>query len=98
MKKCILGDYLMFTGQYDILGVYVEQVTTPKRPIIVESLVQSLVKSTFSTRYAENGGLPVKIFFRTLMINDQQAILYNIGKFDGHWKKKIFWAFHQCTP
>ena len=53
----------MFTGQYDILGVYVEQVTTPKRPIIVESLVQSLVKSTFSTRYAENGGLPVKIFF-----------------------------------
>ena len=53
---------LMFTGRFDILGVYVEQVTAPKWPILVESLVQLLVKSTFSTRLAENEGLPVKKF------------------------------------
>jgi hypothetical protein len=33
-----------------------------------------------------------------LVKNDQEANLYKADKFHGYWKKKIFWAFHQCSP
>lgn len=59
-------DSLVFADHFGMLWVYVVCVTVPKRPVLDQSLVQSLVKSTFPSRYAENEDLADKFFFSNL--------------------------------